>query len=293
MIRQKVSGIYKIINITNNKYYIGSSYDIYYRWRKHKEKLNKNKHHSIKLQRSWNRDGKDSFKFIIIEKCDRSLLIEKEQNYLNIAQKNKKDSYNMTFDATRPENKYGYKHSSWVKVSKKVRNILKNYWLKHGTIKTLEFAKKQYNIGSKVICNRLIPIFKKQTTQRPKRKNTDKKIYSFYHKDGKIFTGTRRDFINKYNLIECCVCNMLCGRFLSHKGWYLTKQIPKTNRTGSKNSNYDNRIYTIYNIFTKEKITDTRYQIYTIHKILKKDIVGALINGKTKQTKDGWIIYSS
>ena len=33
---KRISGIYKITNIINNKSYIGSSVDIYTRWREHK-----------------------------------------------------------------------------------------------------------------------------------------------------------------------------------------------------------------------------------------------------------------
>jgi group I intron endonuclease len=293
MIRQKVSGIYKIINTINNKYYVGSSYDIYYRWRKHKEKLNKNKHHSIKLQRSWNRDGKDSFRFTIIEKCDRSLLIEKEQNYLNIAEKNKKDSYNMIFNAIRPPDRFGCKHSCWIKVSNKTKRLLREYWIKNGTMKTLIFAKTRYNIGSKIVCNRLIPSFKKQTDERPERSITDQTIYTFYHKSGKIYTGKRIDFIKQYKLTECCISNMLAGRFKSHNGWSLTKNLSEPDKSGLNNANCDKNLYTIYNIHTQQKITDTRYAIYAIKKILKKEIIYKLIKKKIKKTKDGWIIYDS
>jgi group I intron endonuclease len=291
--RQKVSGIYKIINITNNKYYVGSSYDIYYRWRKHKERLNRNDHHSPKLQRSWNRDGADNFVFKVIEQCDKSLLIEKEQEYLNIACMNKKQSYNMVFDAMRPPDHFGCKHSCWIKVSHKTKRLLREYWIKNGTMKTLIFAKTQYNIGSKIVCNRLIPSFKKQTKQRPERSITDQTIYTFYHKSGKRYTGKRIDFIKQYKLTECCISNMLAGRFKSHKGWSLTKNLAETDKSGFNNGNCDKNLYTIYNIHTQEKITDTRYGIYAIRKILKEEIIYKLIKKKIKKTKGGWIIYDS
>ena len=35
---KRISGIYKITNIINNKSYIGSSVDIYTRWREHKRR---------------------------------------------------------------------------------------------------------------------------------------------------------------------------------------------------------------------------------------------------------------
>lgn len=64
---EKIAAVYKIINIKNSKVYIGSSVDIRNRWNAHIRLLNKNKHHSYKLQGAWNKHGKDSFIFEIIE----------------------------------------------------------------------------------------------------------------------------------------------------------------------------------------------------------------------------------
>lgn len=76
-------GIYKIINIKNKKFYIGSSVDIKPRWNLHKHELRKNKHHSNYLQNSWNKHGEKNFKFEIIEECHEKILIEREQYYLD------------------------------------------------------------------------------------------------------------------------------------------------------------------------------------------------------------------
>jgi group I intron endonuclease len=56
-------GIYKITNLVNNRYYIGSSLDIKRRWDTHRRMLNKNNHHNDFLQKSWNKHGGDNFKF--------------------------------------------------------------------------------------------------------------------------------------------------------------------------------------------------------------------------------------
>ena len=78
------TGIYKITNLVNSKFYIGSAVNIISRWSKHKSKLNLNKHHSPKLQNSWNKYGVDNFKFEIIEECDKEKLIEREQYYIDL-----------------------------------------------------------------------------------------------------------------------------------------------------------------------------------------------------------------
>jgi group I intron endonuclease len=79
------SGIYKITNIVNGKFYIGSSKDIEWRWYCHKHYLKTNCHGNPKLQHSWNFHGEDKFQFAIIEEVEptEKLLLEREQYYLD------------------------------------------------------------------------------------------------------------------------------------------------------------------------------------------------------------------
>ena len=53
--------IYKITNVVTSQIYIGSSVDIKERIRRHFKDLKANKHHSLKMQRSYNKYGRDSF----------------------------------------------------------------------------------------------------------------------------------------------------------------------------------------------------------------------------------------
>lgn len=76
-------GIYKIVNIINNKIYVGKSTNIEIRWQRHKNDLRRNKHDNIYLQRSYNTHGIDSFEFSIIEECSVDTLLEREQHYLD------------------------------------------------------------------------------------------------------------------------------------------------------------------------------------------------------------------
>ncbi len=77
-------GIYRIKNKINNKCYYGSSKDIDKRWKRHIKDLKNKKHHSILLQRSWDKYGSDAFLFEIVEVCDIELLLKIEQKYLNL-----------------------------------------------------------------------------------------------------------------------------------------------------------------------------------------------------------------
>jgi len=83
------SGIYKITNKKNNKIYIGSSKNIKNRFSKHKNLLRSNKHHSIKLQRAWNKYGADNFIFEVIEYCNEDELLDRENYYLDLLLKSK------------------------------------------------------------------------------------------------------------------------------------------------------------------------------------------------------------
>jgi group I intron endonuclease len=73
------SGIYIISNIINNKVYVGSAVNIDKRTSQHFSNLKHNRHDNIHLQRSWNKHGKEAFKFEIIFYCLKEDLIENEQ----------------------------------------------------------------------------------------------------------------------------------------------------------------------------------------------------------------------
>lgn len=79
----KVSGIYKILNTNNNKSYIGSTINLYTRCNGHKSKLNRGIHHSPYLQNAYNKHSKQGFIFIILEECEPSDLLLREQYYLD------------------------------------------------------------------------------------------------------------------------------------------------------------------------------------------------------------------
>lgn len=106
------SGLYRIINKVNGKFYIGSSSDINRRFISHKNYLNKNKHDNIHLQNAWNKYGKENFLFEIYKKCDINTLIEEEQKELNIWVGNS-ICYNVRKDAKCPVAP-GEKRPEWV-----------------------------------------------------------------------------------------------------------------------------------------------------------------------------------
>lgn len=82
----KQSGIYMIKNILNNNKYIGSTNNFKRRFNKHRSELRKNIHHSIHLQRAYNKYGEDKFIFVILGICEpvHDTLLMLEQKYLDL-----------------------------------------------------------------------------------------------------------------------------------------------------------------------------------------------------------------
>lgn len=98
-------GIYKIINKINQKYYLGSSKNIEKRWDRHISDLKNQRHHSILLQRSWNKYGEENFDFTIIEVIDENQILIREQELLEQETPyNPKIGFNIGTQATGGDN---------------------------------------------------------------------------------------------------------------------------------------------------------------------------------------------
>ena len=77
------TGVYTIKNIINGKNLVGSSINIMRRAEDHFKLLKDNKHYNKDFQSDFNKYGKDSFKLIIIELCNKANLEERELYYIN------------------------------------------------------------------------------------------------------------------------------------------------------------------------------------------------------------------
>ena len=92
-------GIYRIKNIANGKCYIGSSSCTKRRKQNHFIDLRNNTHHSIKLQRAFNKYGENIFIFELLVYCEERMLINYEQQFLDFYS----PEYNMSKVAGRVE----------------------------------------------------------------------------------------------------------------------------------------------------------------------------------------------
>lgn len=74
--------VYKIENIITNDLYVGSTVNFRDRKWRHFSDLSKGKHHSIILQRAYDKYGKENFEISVLEECNRDNLIDTENKYL-------------------------------------------------------------------------------------------------------------------------------------------------------------------------------------------------------------------
>jgi group I intron endonuclease len=94
--------IYKIINLVNDKFYVGSTTNKKVRFRQHRNLLRGNRHHCKHLQAAWNKYGEPKFDFLVIEEVpDTRSLLEVEDTYL-VQHVGKEHCYNSGYSASAP-----------------------------------------------------------------------------------------------------------------------------------------------------------------------------------------------
>lgn len=166
--KNKICGIYKILNIENGKFYIGSSKNIKHRWSQHKSKLKKGKHPNMHLQNAWVKYGSKAFSLIIIEENTQiNDLIKREQYWL---------------DELKPYNRnVGYNINKITTGSGKIRGICKikncgmphfgkgycskhyTRFIRHGSVSDKSLIRHAVNKDSKCkVKNCLKPVSKKR-----------------------------------------------------------------------------------------------------------------------------------
>jgi group I intron endonuclease len=79
----KQSGIYRIVQISTGRAYVGQSVDIRRRWVRHRYDLKAGRHASQRFQRTWSKYGPDAFRFEVLEECPPEHLTEREQWWMD------------------------------------------------------------------------------------------------------------------------------------------------------------------------------------------------------------------
>lgn len=112
-------GIYKIINVVNNKFYVGSAVDLKRRKARHFSELRNGRHNNRHLQAAWVKYGEQAFVFVVVEEVTPDAdLLAVENGWLK-DHVGKDYCYNIGVDATAPmlgvageaSPTWGYKHT--------------------------------------------------------------------------------------------------------------------------------------------------------------------------------------
>jgi group I intron endonuclease len=76
-------GIYKLMNVISNKFYVGSAVDLKRRRARHFSELRTGKHNNRHLQAAWNKHGESAFIFVVVEEVpDNGDLLAAENRWL-------------------------------------------------------------------------------------------------------------------------------------------------------------------------------------------------------------------
>jgi len=121
------SGIYKIINLVNDKIYIGSSVNLKQRKSEHFRTLREKSHKNQYLQSTFNKYGIDNFKFEVVEYVnDINKLIKREQYYLDIYFDKQNKCYNISPTAGSP---LGVKYNDEMKLQSAISKGAKPFYV--------------------------------------------------------------------------------------------------------------------------------------------------------------------
>jgi group I intron endonuclease len=164
------SGIYRILNTINGKGYVGSAKVFKNRWQRHITRLRKGTHHSILLQRAWNKYGETFFKFEILEVISnptKKLLESREQYWIDY------------YDVVNPDKGY---------------NILPIAGSRLG-VNDLDIKKDKENILNFCIANGFLPY---KRSSDPIAKRLGKRLEEFKRKTSSCYDEEFSKKINVY-----------------------------------------------------------------------------------------------
>jgi len=232
----KISGVYQITCLANNKIYIGSSKNIYYRWKKHKQALVKSKHKNIYLQRSWNLYHEENFAFEILEEVSNlELLIGREQFWLDNKQSyNAEVGFNMckkaysTLDKPPSEKCIEVISKEWVVTNLQgdefvVKNLAK--FCRENSLNRNSF--KNIGLGFGItykgwkcrLANLSIEKWNKIREHRMIGKGHFKKWHIIDPDGNEITVINLKKFCRENGLIDTTMRRVALGLYANHKGW--------------------------------------------------------------------------
>lgn len=190
---------YKIENLLTGDLYIGSTNNFLKRQQYHKAALRKGIHHSIVLQRAWNKYGEEAFEFLVIETyTTRAEAFANEQKLINTLEP-KYNVSNTVFAVYRRGipviqfNLEGQFIKDWESATEAANE------LKINASDIIQCCKgKKYRVGNYYFSYKNSPVTRKQKITKEQIRERNKKNrckkYLVVHPDGRkeIITGLKK-----------------------------------------------------------------------------------------------------
>ena len=238
-------GVYKITNLSNGHYYLGSvvknkNRHFHARINEHLNSLKMLKHDNFRLQAAWNRDGEESFSFEIMEVNNGALtdVRKREQYYLNEVMSKgdwgnscynmRKDAIvtkNETFSHTPEETRLklslalsGLKRSDETKT--KIAKWSKEYHNRPEVIEALKERNKNRTCSAETKIKIGLNSKNMSKHSRQKISNSLAKTHKFISPVGEVVEiFNLKTFCAENNLAENSMHHIKTGRQKVYKGW--------------------------------------------------------------------------
>lgn len=174
------SVIYKIVNLVNDKFYVGSTTNQKVRFRQHRKLLRENRHHCRHLQAAWNKYGEDKFEFRAIEDVPEGAdLLVAEDVWLK-AHVGQPYCYNTGASAAAPwRGVYGAKHPSFGKpvsqqqktnISETLKSFYAADYANHPRVGKQHTAETRAKISAAKLANPVTPWLGKARSEETRKK---------------------------------------------------------------------------------------------------------------------------
>lgn len=216
------NGVYAVRNIVNGKSYIGSTSSrkgFRARFSHHVTCLRKGNYGCTKLQRAWDKYGSDAFEFCILEFCEKSECLNKEQFYIETTQA-VRCGYNICH---RANSRLGAKHSDETKARIGAGNRGKKRSLEvRALMSRRQMGRTPWNSGipattdSKLAHSETMRLHwrtHKHPSSRPVRLLADDRVFEFSDARAACKADMSFDYPLNFRHISQC-----CHRKLKHHG---------------------------------------------------------------------------
>lgn len=200
-----MKGIYLIHNTKVNKVYVGITGKSFgHRWKQHIKLLRRGKHYNKRLQSAYNRDGEESFEFVVLEVYDDVNGIENEELFwVQYFKSIGMELYNLC--------SYG-QYALGIKRSEETKQKL-------STNKKKFYAN---NPAARTEMSNRAKVRMRSSDQIARVKSINAKIWDgFIAPDGTVYKDvySLMEFCKKHNLVRNYMSLLARGKLETYKGW--------------------------------------------------------------------------